>query len=263
MLQNPRIVRAGRASIATRAVATALSTLALVACARHEERELTGWLKVDIARPPGGTSGSIVAGRSKETFHVKVGSRWERLGSGHPCVYMVLSDPNKEYHQGGSQPAALIDLNDGKGMQIVREGEEDMRPVKEVFGRTEGFTVPPSRSVLDFWDCRERATEVGCRDLQIHRHDLGGALVNTFRIPLGETYPGCELLTIRFYDGVGTPIVNARCARDSEPQCLWATPRKEGLMVRAVGRDRPARDCSDSPGLNVALSQVERLEVLR
>ena len=119
------------------------------------------------------------------------------------------------------------------------------------------------RAAIDFLDCRERATPAGCRGLQIDRYDLGGTLVKTFHIPLGETYPECQLLGIRGYDSVETPILNAQCAMDFErAQCLWLTPRTEGLVVRAVGKDRPQRECSDSPGLNVALSQIERFEVL-
>lgn len=251
-----------RPLIATRAVAAALSFLTLAACGRHDERELTGWLKVDIVRPAGGTSGVIVLGPREEVFRVRIGNRWKRLGSGHPSRYMVLFDQTKEIHEPYSQPAALVDLNDRKGVQIVREGEETSRPVKEVFRSADHFSVPHSRSVIDFSTCRERAPTGGCRDLQIDRYDLRGTLVKTFHVPLGETYPECHLLTIRWYGKLETPIVDAQCARASDAQCLWLMPGNEGLVVRTVAKDRPPTECSDASGLKVSLSAVERFEVL-
>src|SRR6267378_1180576 len=99
-------------------VAMVLGILTLGGCGRHRERELTAWLKVDVVRPlTGTTSGMMTLGPNEEVFHVKVGNHWKRLGSGHPCRYMVLVDPNKEYYEANSQPAALVDLNDGKGLQ--------------------------------------------------------------------------------------------------------------------------------------------------
>lgn len=245
-----------------RATAAALSIAGLAACAQHQERELTAWLKVDLVRPATGTSGTFVVGRNEEVFHARVGKGWTRLGSGHPCRYMVLNDANKEYYDKDSQPAALVDLNDRKGVQIVRAGERALRPVQDLFGAAE-FTVPPSRTVIDVLHCRDRAADVGCQDLQIDRHQPHGSLVKTFRVELGEAYPECGIVGIRWYDSVEIPVLDARCTMESErAQCLWLMPRDEGLVVHAVGRDRPPRECSDSPRLNVALSRVERFEVL-
>ena len=240
----------------------ALSLLTLAACSRHEERELTAWLKVDVVRPATGTSGMIVLGSSEEVFHVKVGGRWKRLGSGHPCRYLLLNDPDKEYYEANSQPAALVDLNDRQGVQVVRAGEESLRPVKAVFGNAGSISVPPDRNAVDFFDCGEPAGGE-CRDLRIHRHDPAGTLVKTFLVPVPEAYPGCQASSVRWYDSAATPIVLAQCARGSGgPQCLWLLPRGDGLVVRAVGSDRPPLECSDPPGLNVALSRVERFVVL-
>ncbi len=175
-MRLPRVVR--------RAAAGALAILTLGACARHQEKELTGWLKVDIVRPVTGTSGTYQVGTLEEVFYVKAGGVWERLGSGHPTRYLVLTDPNKEGYETNAQPAALVDLNDGKGFQVVRAGEENLRPIQAVFGRTGEFSVPASRTAVDFWECRERATPSGCRDLRIHRHHPGGTLVKTFELPL-------------------------------------------------------------------------------
>ena len=231
-----------RPPIATRTVAGALSILTLAACARHHERELTAWLKVDIVRPVTGTSGNVVVGSNEEVFHVRVGNRWRRLGSGHPCRYMVLSDPNKESYERRSQPAALVDLNDRKGVQIVREGEQALRPVRDVFGTTGELVVPPSRTVIDFLDCGERAAPSGCRDLQIDRYDLGGTLVKTFRIPLGETYPGCQLQSIRWYDSVETPIVDARCASGFRARPMPLGDAADGRTHRTCRRQGSSPD---------------------
>lgn len=246
-----------------RRLGAVMAVLALGACARHDKRELTAWLQVEIIRPATGTSGTIVVGSNEEVFYVKAGTRWKRLGSGHPSRYLLLNDASKEYYEKDSQPAALVDLNDGKGVQIVRAGEPALRPLAQAFGSAGDPMVPPSRTAVDLVNCRERATANGCRALQIHRYDPRGTLVHTFDIPLPDMYAGCEILGIRWYDSAESPIVGAQCPRSETAQCLWLTPRKDGLFVRAVGKDRPAAECSDSPGLDVALSNVERFEVLQ
>jgi hypothetical protein len=246
-----------------RAVAALLAGLTLVACARHEERELTAWLKVEITRPATGTSGVLVVGSNEEVFHARVGNRWQRLGSGHPTRYLLLNDPNKEYYEKDAQAAALVDLNDGKGVQVVRAGQRELRPLADAFGSAGDPAVPPSRTAVDLVECRERAIPAGCRDLRIRRYDPGGTLIKTFDVPLAETYPECQLLGIRWYDSREDPIISAQCGRSESVRCLWLIPRDEGLVVRAVGADRPPRECSESPGLNVALSNVERFEVLQ
>ncbi len=86
------------------------------------------------------------------------------------------------------------------------------------------------------------------RDLQIH-------------VPLGETYPECQLQGIRWYSNLETPIVGARCAIASDPQCLWLMPGNEGLVAQAVGKDRPLRECSASPRRKASV-RVERFEAL-
>lgn len=242
--------------------AALLAILTLAACARHEERELTAWLKVEVIRPATGSSGVVVVGSNEEVFHVRVGNRWKRLGSGHPTRYLLLNDPNKEYYEKDAQAAALVDLNDGQGVQIVRAGQQALRPLQDAFGSSDDMGVPPSRTAIDLVECRERALPAGCRDLRIRRYDPAGTLLKTFDIPLPETYPECQLLGIRWYDSSEIPIVSAQCTKSESVQCLWLVPRDEGLVVRAVARDRPPRECSDSPGLNVALSNVERFEVL-
>lgn len=235
------------------AAAAGLGILTLGACAQHQERALTAWLTLDIVRPATGTSGVIVLGPTQEVFRARVGNEWRVLGSGHPCRYMVLAE----------EQAALVDLNDRKGVRIIRAGEQALRPLQDVFGRTGNPLVPPGRTAIDFEDCRVPAEPAGCRDLQIHRYDARGTLRETFHIPLPETYPECQLLSVRGYDRAGIPYVNAHCKMNSEPaKCLLLAARKDGLFVHAVGKDRPWSECSDFPGLGVSLSEMERFEVL-
>jgi hypothetical protein len=241
---------------------TALAILALGACARHQERELTGWLKVDIVRPVTGTSGVFVAGRNEEIFQVKAGSEWEAVGAGHPARYLLLQDPDKEDYDASAQPAALVDLNDGKGFQVLRAGQPGLQPLAAAFGRTGEFSLPSSRTAIDFWECRERATPTGCRDLRIHRYHPTGTLAKTFEISLNVAFPGCRLQRVVWYDSADVPYVNADCEPSERAQCLVVAPRKDGLFVHAVGRDRPSVECSDFPGLGVAKAEPAHFEVL-
>ena len=233
--------------------AALLGILTLGACANHQERQLTPWLKLDVVRPATGSSGVIVLGPIKEVFRARVGNEWVELASGHPSRYMVLA----------GEDAALVDFNDGKGVRIVRAGERAPRSLQEVFGRTSTPRVPPGRTAVDFEECRVSARPAGCRDLQIDRYDVRGKALETFSIPLPDAYPECQILGVRGYDPAGIPYVNAQCAPNSEPaKCLLLAPRKEGLFVHAVGKDRSWSECSDFRGLGVSLTAPERFEVV-
>lgn len=86
---------------------------------------------------------------------------------------------------------------------------------------------------------------------------------STFEFALDATYAACQLQAVRFYDSAENPIVGAICpAAGGGPRCLWLTRRNGELAVRAVGRERPPAECSDSPGLNVAISKPEAFDVL-
>jgi hypothetical protein len=204
--------------------AAALALLVLTASSRREERELTAWLKLEIVRPMTGTSGVVVLGSNEEAFRAKVGNRWETLGSGHPTRYLVLNDPNKESYDKDSQPVALLDLNNGQGLQVLRAGEDRLRSLQDVFGRTGDLSVPPDRTAIDFLDCRERAAPTGCRDLQIHRYGPTGTPVKTFHVRLRDTHPGCRILAVRGYDSVDTPYLDAQCSDSERAQCLLVAP---------------------------------------
>ncbi len=70
---------------------------------------------------------------------------------------------------------------------------------------------------------------------------------------------------MRWYGSEDIPYVNADCDNSERAQCLLAAPRKEGLFVSVVGKDRPRVDCSDFPGLGtqgVSKGELARFEVL-
>ncbi len=230
-----------------------LAVIVLVACTKHEERYVTPWLKVDIGRPVTGNSGVIVVGSRKEVFHGKVGDRWVRLGTGHASSYMTLADDQ----------AVLIDLNDRKGLQLVREdAAASPRPVREAFGRGGDVTVPPGGEVIDVFDCRIRAT-VGCREAQIYRYDVAGTLLASLPVALSETYSDCQLTGIKGYDKERIPYVLAHCGiRSLEAKCVVVAPRKDGLFVYAVGADQPWIECSEFSRAGVSLREPERFVVV-
>ncbi len=91
-------------------VAFTIALVAMSGCTKHEEREITPWLKVDIRRPVTGTSGVVSIGSREERFDIEIGGRWRKLGIGHGSTYMVL----------GEGKAALVELHDGSGLQLVR-----------------------------------------------------------------------------------------------------------------------------------------------
>ena len=229
-----------------------LGVIVLGGCTRHEERYVTRWLKVDIGRPVTGNSGVIVLGSSEEVFHAKIGNRWVRLGTGHAASYMTLADDQ----------AVLIDLHDGKGLQLVREDAAPRR-VAEAFGHGDQVTVPPDREVIDVFDCRIRAT-VGCREAQIYRYDVAGTLLASLPVALPEAYSDCQQLGITRYDQERIPYVFAQCGSGSlQAKCVVVAPRKDALFVYAVGTDRPWIECSEFSRAGVSLTEPAGFEVLR
>jgi hypothetical protein len=236
----------------TRAAVTVLGLLALAGCTDSQERDLTPWLRMEIVRPVTGTSGVIVLGSPREVFSARVGSGWIELGSGHPCRYMVLADG----------AAALVDLNDRKGVRLVREGESALRPLRETFGGTGDPFVPPGGRAVDIFACNVRGRGDACRDLQIDRHGIDGKRIETFQVQMPEAYPECDLLGLRGYDAAGVPYLNGQCAAGAPTRCLLVAPRRDGLWVHAVGTDRPAVECADFPSARVSLRPVENFEVM-
>ena len=230
-----------------------IGVLVLGGCTKHEERYVTPWLKVEVRRPVTGTSDVIVLGSREEVFHAKVGDRWARLGTGHASRYMILADDR----------AALIDLHDGKGLQLVREDGAPRRVPKE-FGRNGDVVVPPDTEAIDVFDCRVRATPAGCREAQIYRYDLAGMLLASFPVALPEKYSDCQLLSITGYDKERIPYVFAQCRMDSvQAKCVVVAPRKDALFVYAVGADQPWTECSDLSHAGVSLTEPEHFEVLK
>ncbi len=165
---------------------------------------MTPWLRVDIRRPVTGTSGVIVFGSREEVFYAKVHGRWVRLGVGHASNLLSLA---------GDQ-AMLIDLHDGKGLQLVREDAAPQR-VPDAFGHRGEVTVPPEKEAIDVFDCSIPATPAGCREAQIFRHDLAGTSLASFPVALPVAYSDCQPMRIIGYDKERIPYVFAQCRMDS------------------------------------------------
>lgn len=243
-----------RLRLRARAAVAMLALIVCGACTKHEERDVTPWLKVDVKRPSTGTSGMIVLGSSEEVFHAKVGDRWVRLGTGHASSYMTLADDR----------AVLIDLNDRKGLQLVREdAAASPRPVREAFGRGGDVTVPPGGDVIDIFDCRVPATPAGCREAQIYRYEVSGTLLASLPAALPEAYSDCQQLGIKGYDKERIPYVYAQCeSRSLQAKCVLVAPRKDGLFVYAVGVEQPWIECSEFSRSGVSLTEPQHFVVL-
>ena len=235
------------------AATAVLALLLLGGCTKHEELLLTPWLKVDIARPVTGTNGVIVLGSREQTFYVRVGDRWVRLGTGPASSYMLLADDQ----------AALVELNDGKGLQLVR-GDAAPRSVPSAFGRNGDVSVLPGGEAIDVFECRVAATPAGCREVQIDRYDLAGTPIATFPVVLPEAYSDCQQVRINGYDRARIPYVFAQCGANSEQtKCVLAAPRRETLFVYAVGKDQPWSECSAFTKAGVSLVEPQKFTVLR
>lgn len=230
-----------------------LAVLAFAACTKREQRDITPWLRVDIRRPVTGTSGVIVLGSRSEMFHANIGGRWRRLGVGHTSSYMVL----------GEEQAVLLELNDGKGLQLLTRNAPP-RPIREWFAAGgEGVTVPPGGAAIDVFKCVVRADPAGCREVRIERYGIDGASLSSFSMALAESHSDCQLLTIKGYDSAAIPYVIAQCSQQSaQAKCVLTAARPDGPFVYAVAPDRPWRDCSEFPGAGVSLAAPATFVVL-
>lgn len=235
------------------AAAAILGLLLLGGCTKHEELLVTPWLKIDIARPVTGSSGVIVLGSREETFSLKVGNRWIRLGKGHASTYMLLAD----------EQAALVELHDGKGLQLV-SADAAPRAVPASFGRRGDVSVLPGGEAIDVFECRVPAEPAGCREVQIDRYNLTGTLLATYSMVLPEAYSDCQLIKIAGYDSSRLPHVYAQCKMNSDQaKCVFAAPGKEGPSVYAVKTDEQWIACSASSPGGVSLTESPRFTVLQ
>jgi hypothetical protein len=203
-------------------------------CYKTEEKYPTSWMRVQVVSVK---SGGIIGGPRKDIYHVKIGRRWVRLGSGNYTGHSVLADG----------AVVLYDLSDNKGLHIIREGERKGRPVAEVFAPGHVRSVP-YRDELDIFDCRVRAEPAGCREVVIHRYDLEAKLLATFEIVRPEAYSDCQLLKIEGYDRDYIPYVRGQCKMNSpQAKCVLMASRPDGLFVHAVRPDEPWIRCSSPP----------------
>ena len=230
-----------------KALAAILGIVFVIGCTKHDVRELTPWLKVDIRRPATGTSGVIVVGSREEVFQTKVRGRWVSLGTGHASTYMILAEGR----------AALVDLHDRKGLQLVSEDAEPRRVAGDV-------TVPPGSEVIDVFTCRVPAERSGCREAAIERSDVTGKVVDSFTITLPQAYPDCALGKVQGYDSQMIPYLFAQCSfASTQPKCILAAERKGSPFLYVVEADQPWLECSEFRHAGVSLSTPLQYTVLQ
>ena len=223
------------------------------ACTQHEEREITPWMKVDVARPKGGDSGVITTGSKYENFSAKIGGRWVRLGTGHMSAYMLLADGQ----------AVLFDLHDNKGVQLAREGSLPRR-IPQEFGAAGEVTVTPDADSIDVLNCRVPAEPAGCREGDIERYDAGGTRLAAFPFAMPASYSDCQILSIIGYDKDGAPFLASQCKMNStQAKCVLVGARKDAPFVYAVTPDRPWSECNDYPRSGVSLAKPMNYTVIQ
>lgn len=235
------------------ALAAVLVVIAGTACTKREQRHITSWLRVDIRRPVTGTSGVIVLGSRNEVFHANIAGRWKRLGVGHTSSYMVL----------GEEHAVLLELNDGKGLQLVTNHAAP-RPIRQWFAEGgEDVSVPRGIVAIDVFRCVVRAKPAGCRDVRIDRYGVDGTAMASFQTSLPQTYSDCQQTAIKGYDGAGTPYVISQCSQNStQAKCILTAARPDGPFLYPVSPDRPWSECSEFPGAGVSLTDRQHFVVL-
>jgi hypothetical protein len=232
-----------RARYVASASGLALLAVALAACTQHEERAPTPFLKFDIVRPTTGDSGVVVSGPKEEVAYVNRGGSWSKLGVGHGTGYMVLAN--------GS--AVLLDLHDGKGLQLVRS-DGSVRPIPASLGRAGVVVVTPEPESIDVYQ------EENSREARIFRFDIKGTPLAEFSVSLPAEFSDCRLGHIAGYDAKLLPYVIADCNfRSPQAGCVLLAPPD---IVRAIPPERFS-DCSGSPPGRISLREPSTYVLFR
>lgn len=192
--------------ICVRRVAVALLVVALGACSKHETQTITSWLRVDVATPK--ADDFIRVGNRREVYEINRDGRWKRLGVGHSSAYMVLAD----------ETAVLLQLNDGKGLQLIRQNEPP-RPIPAWFGRT-GTVHVAGGSLIDV------VATSPPREANVYRYDLSGSQVAHFQLLIPDAYSDCRVAEgITGYGKDFIPYMFVDCRMDSQQaKCLILGP---------------------------------------
>lgn len=211
-------VDSGRALIA---MALAMLIALVAACSERETQTITPWLRVEVLRPR--ADDMIRIGRRAEVFEIRRGNRWRKVGVGNLSRFMVVEDGT----------AVLVDLNDGKGLQLLLP-DESPRAIPASFGRMGAVSIP-------FPSAIDVLTTLNPRTLEVHRYDLSGKQLAHFTITVPDAYSDCRVTEGLIGYGMDRlPYASATCPMGSlQAKCLMVGPRG---FVHAVP---PAADWSE------------------
>jgi hypothetical protein len=181
----------------------------------------------------------IRVGNRREVYEIKRGGRWKRLGVGNSSGYMVLGD----------ETAVLVQLNDGKGLQLLFPNEPP-RPVPASFGRS-GSVYVAGASLIDVV-ARETPLEVN-----VYRFDLSGKQVTQFRLAIPEAYSDCKVSEgLAAYGNGLTPYTSADCRMGSQQaKCLIVGP--DGF-VHAVSPESDWSECGNFGRAGISTTEPAR-----
>ena len=225
-----------------RRVTLALLVSAMAACSKHETQTITSWLTVEVYRPR--ADETIRVGSRREVYKIKREGRWKRLGAGSMTSYLVL----------GEESAALVQLNDGKGLQLLRPNQPP-QPFPSSFGRTGTVQVAGS-SLID-------VTASGSpREAVVYRFDLSGREIAKFRLSLPETYSDCKVAeSVGAYGRDFAPYTTADC-KVSSPQakCLIVGPDN---FVYALPPEADWSDCGNYGKAGISTAEPARFTVFQ
>ncbi|HEY0144044.1 MAG TPA: hypothetical protein VGF48_24370 [Thermoanaerobaculia bacterium] len=229
-----------RVTTRVRRAAVALLLASLGACSKHETQTITSWLRVDVATPR--ADELIRVGSKREVYEIKRNGRWKKFGVGNSSSYMVL----------GEETAVLVQLNDGKGLQLVRPNEPP-QPVPASFGRM-GTVHVAGASLIDV------VANDTPREASVYRHDLSGTLVAQFRLVVPEAYSDCRVAEgLLAYGKDFVPYGSADCKMGSQQaKCLIVGPNG---FVHAVPPEADWSECGSFGKVGISTTEPARFTV--
>lgn len=190
------------------------------ACSKHEVSDLTPWLRVDVQRPRD-ENGVIRIGSRQETWQVKIGNRWQKLGVGNGGGYAILGE------EALTATTAVVSLGHGHPL-LVRP---DAAP-----RALEGIVYYPNALNVDVFTSSDR-------DAKIKRYDATGNESESFSVSIPSAYSDCRITGLRGYFN-SVPYVDTICNPSStQARCLVIEAGKQ-QTVHVVKPDQPQSDCN-------------------
>lgn len=221
-------------------IALAVLVLIVAACSKRETQTITSWLRVEVLRPK--ADELIRVGRRAEIFEIQREGRWRRLGVGNMSRYMLAGD----------EDAVLVDLNDGKGLQLLRPNEPP-RAIPASFGRM-GTVYVPFPAAVDV------VAKADPHRADVYRFDLSGNELAHFRISVPEAYSDCSVTEgLAGYGMDRVPYTTANCNADSpQAKCLILGA---GDFLYAVPPEADWSECSNFGKAGISMMEPARFTV--